>query len=103
MDTQQEQQIIIKGEEVLQFNEILDTIPHREAKKLVRFINSCQQKRVNETKLAEVASQLAHFQMSKYEGAKTADKSRLTQSEGEQVQLGTKALTKSKLTLEEPK
>lgn len=45
MDSQQEPIILLKGKEVQQFEQMLDTIPHGYVKKIVQFINICQSKR----------------------------------------------------------
>lgn len=48
-DVQQEQpMIILKGDEVAQFESLLDTMPHGYAKKIIQFINAIQQRRIME-------------------------------------------------------
>lgn len=44
-NTQEVPQLIIKGNEIAELNQLLDTMTHGDAKKIISFINQCQSKR----------------------------------------------------------
>ena len=57
--TPQERQIIIKGDEVKQFEDMLNDFPHGASKALISFINKCNGNRQTELVNAEIRKQFA--------------------------------------------
>lgn len=49
----QEPMLILKGQEIHEFEALLDTLPHGYAKQIISFINSVQQKRQMEAIAAQ--------------------------------------------------